>query len=234
MTVYERDEGVGGLLRFGVPDAKLEKSIIDRRVKLLEEEGVDLRVRRRRRRRRQRRRAARRTTTPSSSRSARACTATSRCRAASSAACTSRWSTSTSATARWPAAEARRPRRRPAASISAEGKRVVVVGGGDTGMDCISNALREGAAGRDAARRLPGAARRAAARPHALAAAAEAHDHHLRARRGRRAALRHAGHRLRGRRTAWRGVVGRRVEGAPRATCAPSRAASSRSPPTSC
>jgi glutamate synthase (NADPH/NADH) small chain len=29
--------------------------------------------------------------------------------------------------------------------ISAEGKRVVVVGGGDTGMDCISNALREGA-----------------------------------------------------------------------------------------
>ena len=29
--------------------------------------------------------------------------------------------------------------------ISAAGKRVVVVGGGDTGMDCISNALREGA-----------------------------------------------------------------------------------------
>ena len=32
MTVYERDEGPGGLLRFGVPDAKLEKWIIDRRV----------------------------------------------------------------------------------------------------------------------------------------------------------------------------------------------------------
>src|SRR3712207_1877617 len=30
-------------------------------------------------------------------------------------------------------------------SISAAGKRVLVVGGGDTGMDCVSNALREGA-----------------------------------------------------------------------------------------
>src|ERR671924_554408 len=32
VTVYERDEAPGGLLRFGVPDAKLEKWIIDRRV----------------------------------------------------------------------------------------------------------------------------------------------------------------------------------------------------------
>src|SRR5919109_2041 len=41
VTVYERDEGPGGLLRFGVPDAKLEKWIIDRRVKILEEEGIE-------------------------------------------------------------------------------------------------------------------------------------------------------------------------------------------------
>src|SRR5215208_1005193 len=40
VTVYERDEGAGGLMRFGVPDAKLEKWIIDRRVRLLEAEGV--------------------------------------------------------------------------------------------------------------------------------------------------------------------------------------------------
>ena len=33
VTVYERDEAPGGLLRFGVPDAKLEKWIIDRRVR---------------------------------------------------------------------------------------------------------------------------------------------------------------------------------------------------------
>src|ERR1700737_3500094 len=41
VTVYERDEGPGGLMRFGVPDAKLEKSIIDRRVSILEQEGID-------------------------------------------------------------------------------------------------------------------------------------------------------------------------------------------------
>ncbi|MFM1808445.1 MAG: hypothetical protein RLZZ242_1170 [Bacteroidota bacterium] len=40
VTVYERDERVGGLLRFGIPDFKLEKSIIDRRIALLEEEGI--------------------------------------------------------------------------------------------------------------------------------------------------------------------------------------------------
>src|SRR5918999_1724655 len=40
VVVYERDEGPGGMLRFGVPDAKLEKWIIDRRVALLEEEGI--------------------------------------------------------------------------------------------------------------------------------------------------------------------------------------------------
>jgi len=40
VTVYERDEGPGGLMRFGVPDAKLEKWIIDRRVAILEQEGI--------------------------------------------------------------------------------------------------------------------------------------------------------------------------------------------------
>ena len=41
VVVYERDEAPGGLLRFGVPDAKLEKWIIDRRVTVLEEEGIE-------------------------------------------------------------------------------------------------------------------------------------------------------------------------------------------------
>ena len=40
VTVYERDEGPGGLLRFGVPDPKLEKWVIDRRVAVLAAEGV--------------------------------------------------------------------------------------------------------------------------------------------------------------------------------------------------
>ena len=40
VVVYERDEAVGGLLRFGVPDFKLEKWYIDRRAAVLEQEGV--------------------------------------------------------------------------------------------------------------------------------------------------------------------------------------------------
>ena len=40
VTVYERDPKVGGLLRYGIPDFKMEKWVIDRRVHLLEAEGI--------------------------------------------------------------------------------------------------------------------------------------------------------------------------------------------------
>jgi len=40
VTVYERDEKPGGLLRYGIPDFKLEKKIIDRRIAVMEEEGI--------------------------------------------------------------------------------------------------------------------------------------------------------------------------------------------------
>lgn len=40
VTVYERDEKPGGLLRFGIPDFKLEKRILDRRLEVMEKEGV--------------------------------------------------------------------------------------------------------------------------------------------------------------------------------------------------
>lgn len=40
VTVFERSDRIGGLLRYGIPNMKLEKSVIDRRVKLMEEEGV--------------------------------------------------------------------------------------------------------------------------------------------------------------------------------------------------
>jgi glutamate synthase (NADPH) small chain len=40
VTVFERDDAPGGLLRYGIPDFKLEKWVIDRRVSLMEEEGV--------------------------------------------------------------------------------------------------------------------------------------------------------------------------------------------------
>ncbi|MES2647342.1 MAG: glutamate synthase subunit beta [Bacteroidota bacterium] len=40
VTVFERDDKPGGLLRYGIPDFKLEKWVIDRRVAILEEEGI--------------------------------------------------------------------------------------------------------------------------------------------------------------------------------------------------
>ena len=40
VTVYERDDKPGGLLRFGIPDFKLEKWVVERRVQVMEEDGV--------------------------------------------------------------------------------------------------------------------------------------------------------------------------------------------------
>ena len=40
VTVFEREDKIGGLLRYGIPNMKLEKSVVDRRIHLMEEEGV--------------------------------------------------------------------------------------------------------------------------------------------------------------------------------------------------
>lgn len=40
VTVYERNDRVGGLLRYGIPNMKLDKKIIDRRIKLMEDAGI--------------------------------------------------------------------------------------------------------------------------------------------------------------------------------------------------
>jgi glutamate synthase (NADPH/NADH) small chain len=42
VTLYERDEAAGGLVRFGVPDFKIEKTVVQRRVEQLLAEGVEL------------------------------------------------------------------------------------------------------------------------------------------------------------------------------------------------
>lgn len=44
VTVYERDEKPGGLLRYGIPDFKMEKHIIDRRLAVLEKEGIQFKT----------------------------------------------------------------------------------------------------------------------------------------------------------------------------------------------
>ncbi|MBP7088591.1 MAG: glutamate synthase subunit beta [Candidatus Omnitrophica bacterium] len=43
VIVFERDKKIGGILRYGIPDFKLEKGIIDRRLKILEKEGLEFR-----------------------------------------------------------------------------------------------------------------------------------------------------------------------------------------------
>ena len=43
VTLFERDEAAGGLVRFGVPDFKIEKRVVERRVEQLVAEGVELR-----------------------------------------------------------------------------------------------------------------------------------------------------------------------------------------------
>ncbi len=145
VTVYERDEGPGGLMRFGVPDAKLEKRIIDRRVAILEEEGIEF------------------VYNVDAGRDIAALELKDRYDALVIA-IGSRVSRDLEAPGRelsgihlamdylyqrnrWVAAQEGRPHRlpEPGTEITAKDKRVIVVGGGDTGMDCISNSHREGA-----------------------------------------------------------------------------------------
>jgi glutamate synthase (NADPH/NADH) small chain len=40
VTVLERDDRIGGLLRYGIPEFKMEKAVLDRRLKIMEQEGV--------------------------------------------------------------------------------------------------------------------------------------------------------------------------------------------------
>jgi glutamate synthase (NADPH/NADH) small chain len=145
VTVYERDEGPGGLMRFGVPDAKLEKWIIDRRVAILEQEGIEF------------------VYDTEVGSDVHASELVER-HDAVVVTIGSRVSRDLDAPGRelkgihfamgylyqrnrWVAAqEGRRFRApEPGTEIIAKDKRVIVIGGGDTGMDCISNSHREGA-----------------------------------------------------------------------------------------
>ena len=44
VTVFERDDEVGGLLRYGIPNFKMEKEIIDRRIAILKAEGIEFKT----------------------------------------------------------------------------------------------------------------------------------------------------------------------------------------------
>jgi glutamate synthase (NADPH/NADH) small chain len=131
VTVFERDEAGGGLLRFGVPDFKIEKRVVERRLQQLRDEGVDFRL-------------DTEVTGPLAGFDA----------------------TVVATGSRVPrdlpvpgrelggvhfAMEYLYGRNRAVAGtaeppISAAGRHVIVIGGGDTGADCVASAHREGAA----------------------------------------------------------------------------------------
>ena len=132
VVVFERDDRAGGLLRYGIPDFKLEKKILDRRFEQMRVEGVELRV-----------------STSPTPKDLEGFDAT-------VLAMGSRIARDLPVPGRelggvyYAMDFLQRQNARVAGDvvedwISAEGKHVVVIGGGDTGSDCVGTSNRHGA-----------------------------------------------------------------------------------------
>lgn len=142
VTVFEREDKPGGLLRYGIPNMKLEKQYIDRKLKIMEEEGVEFRVN---------------------------CNVGKDVKAAQILkdydrvilACGASHPRDIKAPGRdaegiyfavdflkstTKALWANDMQLKDGTYISAKGKHVIVIGGGDTGNDCVGTAIRHGAA----------------------------------------------------------------------------------------
>lgn len=135
VTVFEKDEYPGGLLRFGIPNFKLQKTVIDRRIKVMQAEGITFK-----------------TNTPVD---------VEKLPAGYDAYCICT-GTPTARDLKVPgrdlkgvhfALELLSQQNRVLAGqtfsamerVTAKGKRVLVIGGGDTGSDCIGTSHRQGA-----------------------------------------------------------------------------------------
>ncbi len=148
VTLFERDEAAGGLVRFGVPDFKIEKTVVERRVQQLLAEGVDLRCGVEVGRditAQELRSQFDAVVLATGSRVPRDLPVPGRQLDGVHFAMDylygrNRWA----AREFGPAPTVGAPT--AASEITAAGKHVVVIGGGDTGADCVGNALREGAA----------------------------------------------------------------------------------------
>ncbi|GMU04671.1 glutamate synthase subunit beta [Corallococcus caeni] len=138
VTVYERDARAGGLLRYGIPDFKLEKAVLDRRIALMEAEGIVFRV------------GEDVAAAPGwralreqydgvvlalGARKARELDVPGRELSGVVQAMDYLEHQNQVVTAGAP----------PDARLEAQGKRVIILGGGDTGSDCLGTALRQGA-----------------------------------------------------------------------------------------
>ena len=136
VTVFEKDEYIGGLLRFGIPNFKLQKTVIDRRVRVMEAEGVVFKVST----------PIDVTRLPEGFDAWCICTGTPEAR---ELAIPGRDLKGIHLALELLAQQNRvLAGQQPPANerISAKGKRVLVIGGGDTGSDCIGTANRQGAA----------------------------------------------------------------------------------------
>jgi glutamate synthase (NADPH) small chain len=134
VVVFERDDRIGGLLRYGIPDFKMEKEILDRRIAQLVAEGVTFRL----------------AATPNAEelRSYDAAVLCIGARVARDLDVPGRDLPGVHFAMDFLVQQNRRvagDRLDDADSILATGKHVVVIGGGDTGSDCVGTANRQGA-----------------------------------------------------------------------------------------
>jgi len=147
VEVYERDEAAGGLIRFGVPDFKIEKWVIERRLAQLVEEGVSFNFGVDVGRDLDGRELAKRfdaVVLATGARVPRDLPIEGRELAGIHFAMEYLYQRNR-AIARQRGPRPPIPPPAPEREISAKDKRVIVIGGGDTGADCVGNALREGA-----------------------------------------------------------------------------------------
>jgi len=137
--VYERYAKAGGLLRYGIPDFKMEKDLVDMRVAQMEAEGVHFHYGRRHRA----------PTVPvTEARRLRRDRAHRRCRKITRFANCGRELDGIHFAMDFLPQQNRRVSGEPmgdVAPILAKDKRVIVIGGGDTGSDCIGTSIRQGA-----------------------------------------------------------------------------------------
>jgi glutamate synthase (NADPH/NADH) small chain len=137
VTLFERDEAAGGLVRFGVPDFKIEKHVVERRVQQLVAEGVELRCGVE---------VGRDITAQELRESFDAVVLATGSRVPRDLPVPGRELDGVHFAMDYLYQRNRWVAREVSPEIMAAGKHVVVIGGGDTGADCVGNALREGAA----------------------------------------------------------------------------------------
>ena len=136
VTVYERDDRAGGLLMYGIPNMKLEKSVVERRVALMEGLGVRFRL-------------GTDTCDPAVAaeleRDYDAVVVAAGARAARGLSASNVDAPGVVYAVDYLTSSTRSVLDGDEPVISAAGKDVVVIGGGDTGNDCVGTAVRQGA-----------------------------------------------------------------------------------------